>query len=31
VPQLGSVPLPILEARIDRFIAKGGPDPYKAH
>ena len=25
---LGSVPLPVLEARIDRFIAEGGPDPY---
>jgi uncharacterized protein (DUF885 family) len=30
VLQLGSVPLPVLEARIDRFIAEGGPDPYKA-
>ncbi|MDP3494349.1 MAG: DUF885 family protein, partial [Hyphomonadaceae bacterium] len=29
VLQLGSVPLPVLEARIDRFIAEGGPDPYK--
>lgn len=28
VLQLGSVPLPVLEARIDRFIAEGGPDPY---
>ena len=24
---LGSVPLPVLEQRIDRFIAKGGPEP----
>lgn len=24
----GSVPLPVLEARIDRFIAEGGPSPY---
>jgi len=23
----GSVPLPVLEARIDRFIAEGGPEP----
>jgi uncharacterized protein (DUF885 family) len=30
VLQLGSVPLPVLDARIDRFIAEGGPDPYKA-
>ena len=29
VLQLGSVPLPVLEQRIDRFIAEGGPDPYK--
>ncbi|RYG34959.1 MAG: DUF885 family protein [Burkholderiales bacterium] len=28
VLQLGSVPLPVLDARIDRFIAEGGPDPY---
>jgi uncharacterized protein (DUF885 family) len=28
--QLGSVPLPVLEQRIDRFIAEGGPDPYAA-
>jgi uncharacterized protein (DUF885 family) len=27
VLQLGSVPLPVLNARIDRFIAEGGPDP----
>ena len=26
--ELGSVPLPILEARIDRFIAEGGKGPY---
>ena len=25
---LGSVPLPVLNARIDRFIAEGGPSPY---
>jgi uncharacterized protein (DUF885 family) len=24
---LGSVPLPVLEKRIDRFIAEGGPEP----
>ncbi|MDE2355901.1 MAG: DUF885 family protein [Alphaproteobacteria bacterium] len=30
VLKLGSVPLPILEARIDRFIAEGGPSPYPA-
>ena len=28
VLQLGSVPLPVLTARIDRFIAEGGPSPY---
>ena len=28
VLQLGSVPLPVLEARIDRFIADGGKNPY---
>jgi len=28
VLQLGSVPLPVLEARIDRFIAEGGKEPY---
>ena len=28
VLKLGSVPLPVLEARIDRFIAEGGPAPY---
>ncbi|HEY1927022.1 MAG TPA: DUF885 family protein [Caulobacteraceae bacterium] len=28
VLQLGSVPLPILTRRIDRFIADGGPSPY---
>ena len=26
--ELGSVPLPILEARMDRFIAEGGKGPY---
>jgi uncharacterized protein (DUF885 family) len=25
---LGSVPLPVLEAEIDRFIAEGGKNPY---
>jgi uncharacterized protein (DUF885 family) len=29
VLQLGSVPLPVLEARIDTFIAEGGKSPYK--
>ena len=28
VLQLGSVPLPVLEARIDLFIAEGGKNPY---
>ena len=28
VLQLGSVPLPVLDARIDRFIADGGKGPY---
>ena len=28
VLQMGSVPLPILQARIDRFIAEGGKGPY---
>ncbi len=28
VLQLGSVPMPVLTARIDRFIADGGPSPY---
>ncbi len=28
VLELGSVPLPVLEARIDRFIADGGKGPY---
>jgi len=23
----GSVPLPVLEARIDKFIKEGGPEP----
>lgn len=27
VLQIGSVPLPVLEKRIDRFIADGGPEP----
>jgi uncharacterized protein (DUF885 family) len=26
--QLGSVPLPVLSARIDEWISDGGPDPY---
>jgi uncharacterized protein (DUF885 family) len=29
VLQLGSVPMPVLTARIDRFIAEGGPAPYR--
>jgi len=29
VLHLGSAPLPVLKAHIDRFIADGGPDPYK--
>ena len=28
VLDLGAVPLPVLEARIDRFIAEGGKGPY---
>ena len=28
VLELGSVPLPVLEARIDRFIAEGGKGPF---
>ncbi|HEY3636542.1 MAG TPA: DUF885 family protein [Rhizomicrobium sp.] len=28
VLQMGSVPLPVLEARIDRFIVEGGKGPY---
>ena len=28
VLRLGSVPLPVLEARVDRFIAEGGAGPY---
>ena len=28
VLELGSVPLPVLTARIDRFIAEGGKGPY---
>ena len=30
VLQLGSVPLSVLEARIERFIAEGGPSPYSS-
>jgi uncharacterized protein (DUF885 family) len=30
VLQLGAVPLPVLEARIDTFIAEGGKSPYAA-
>ncbi len=30
VLSMGSVPLPVLEARVDRFIAEGGPSPYPA-
>ncbi|QGZ42512.1 uncharacterized protein (DUF885 family) [Pseudoduganella flava] len=30
VLELGSVPLPVLKARIDRFIAEGGKGPYGA-
>lgn len=30
VLQLGSVPLPVLTAHIDEWIAAGGPDPYAA-
>jgi uncharacterized protein (DUF885 family) len=30
VLQLGSVPLPVLQARIDTFIAEGGKSPYPA-
>ncbi|SFP93405.1 DUF885 domain-containing protein [Sphingomonas rubra] len=29
VLSLGSVPLPVLDARIDRFVAEGGPSPYQ--
>jgi len=29
VLQLGSVPMPVLEARIDKFIADGGKGPYR--
>ena len=28
VLETGSVPLPVLRTRIDRFIADGGPSPY---
>lgn len=30
VLQLGSVPLPVLAARIERFIAEGGKSPYRS-
>ncbi|MYM31276.1 DUF885 family protein [Duganella sp. CY15W] len=30
VLQLGSVPLPVLEARVDQFIADGGKSPYSS-
>lgn len=29
VLSLGSVPLPVLQSRIDRFIAEGGPSPFE--
>jgi uncharacterized protein (DUF885 family) len=28
VLELGSVPLPVLAARVERFIAEGGAGPY---
>jgi hypothetical protein len=28
VLEMGSVPLPVLEKRLDRFIAEGGKGPY---
>jgi len=28
VLELGSVPLPVLQSRIDRFIVEGGRGPY---
>jgi uncharacterized protein (DUF885 family) len=28
VLELGSVPIPVLTARVDRFIAEGGKGPY---
>jgi hypothetical protein len=28
VLELGSVPLPVVTARVDRFIAEGGKGPY---
>jgi hypothetical protein len=28
VLELGSVPLPVVNTRIDRFIAEGGKGPY---
>jgi uncharacterized protein (DUF885 family) len=31
VLQLGCVPMPVLTARIDRFIADGGPAPYRSN
>ena len=30
VLEIGSVPLPVLTARIDRFIVEGGVSPYPA-
>jgi hypothetical protein len=27
-PSLGSVPLPVVTARVERFIAEGGKGPY---
>jgi hypothetical protein len=27
---MGAVPLPVLESRIDRYIAEGGKSPYPA-
>ncbi len=29
VLETGSVPLPVLEAHIDRFVASGGKSPYE--
>jgi hypothetical protein len=29
VLELGSVPLPVVTARIDRFIEEGGKGPYR--
>jgi hypothetical protein len=28
VLELGSVPMPVVTARVDRFIAEGGKGPY---